>query len=316
MTAQSRTGYSYVIADVFTDRAFTGNPLAVFTDARGLDGATMQTVARELNLSETVFLLPPDDPRHTRRARIFTPKTELPFAGHPTVGAAVVLAETGDVTVTDGGADIVLEEGVGPVPVRIERQPGDGVTRATLSSVRLPEGGPAPADPATLAAMLGLSADQVAVDRATGAPLPIATWGAGVSFTVVPVRDVAALSAARLDVAAWRRTLADGPAPQLYVLTMEDWRAGREVRTRMFAPAMGIEEDPATGSAAAALPGFLSDHQALADGEIRWHVHQGEAMGRPSLIEVTAEIRDGRPVAVRIGGGAVIVGRGEFLIPT
>jgi trans-2,3-dihydro-3-hydroxyanthranilate isomerase len=301
----------FVTADVFTDRPFGGNPLAVFLDARGLDDALMQAIAREMNLSETVFVLPPQDARHTRRLRIFTPATELPFAGHPTVGTAVVLAETGAL----GGAAerMVLEEEVGPVEVTIDRGADDrGAGRATaavLTSPRLSAAGPALPEPSTLARVLGLPVSAVAE-----AGVPPGGYEAGVPFAIVPVRDPAALSAIRLDLAAWRDVLADAWAPHLYAVTMEDWATGREIRARMFAPAMGIAEDPATGAAAAALAGFLADRQRLADGEVRWTIRQGEKMGRPSEIALEADISGGRLARVRIGGKAVIMSRGEFVL--
>lgn len=298
----------FVTADVFTDRMFGGNPLAVFTDAAGLDGATMQRIARELNLSETVFVLPPDAPGETRRVRIFTPGVELPFAGHPTIGTAIVLAETGALP---GSApwDIVLGEGVGPIPVRITRTPA-GLSFAELSSAKMPEPVAEAPPPALLARLLGLPEEAVAA-----AGLPPAVYSAGVPFTIVPLASRAALSAIRLDLTVWHEHIAGTPAPHIFAVTAADWAQGRTVHARMFAPAMGIAEDPATGAAATALAGYLAHGQGLTDGQAAWEIRQGEDMGRPSLIRLEAVAEGGRLQAVRVGGGAVLVSRGSFLLP-
>jgi trans-2,3-dihydro-3-hydroxyanthranilate isomerase len=305
MTAATPVELPYLTADVFTDRPFGGNPLAVFPDAAGIGEATMRRLAGELNLSETVFVLPPETPGGTRRLRIFTPAMELPFAGHPTVGAAVVLAGLG---AFGDAAEIVFEEGAGPVPVRFERPAGGGL-RAVLTSPRVPEPVAGLPDAAALARVLGLPESALA-----GGPAP-AGWSAGVPFAVVPVRDGAALDAARVDHAAWQDSVAGCPAPHLYVVAMDDWAQGSVVRARMFAPAMGIVEDPATGGAAAALVGFLAALQRPADGEAAWTVLQGERMGRPSEIALSARIEGGRVAAARVGGGAVVMSRGAFRLP-
>ncbi|WP_207459665.1 PhzF family phenazine biosynthesis protein [Azospirillum sp. SYSU D00513] len=298
----------FITADVFTDRLFGGNPLAVFPDGRGLDDATMQAIARELNLSETVFVLPPSDRGHTRDVRIFTPSMELPFAGHPTIGTAIILAEIGALE-GDGPWSIVLGEKVGPIPVRIDR-PQEGPLFAVLSSARLPEA-VADAPPLSiLARLLGLPLE--AITRAGSLP---AVYSAGVPFTIVPVASRAALSAIRLDLSVWRAEIAETASPHLFPVFMEDWQAGRSIHARMFAPAMGIAEDPATGAAATALAGFLAARQTLGTGLTGWNLHQGEDMGRPSLIRIEAETEAGRPHAVRIGGSAVTVSRGTFRLP-
>jgi trans-2,3-dihydro-3-hydroxyanthranilate isomerase len=298
--------YKFVLADVFTDRIFGGNQLAVLTDARGISDGDMQRIAREFNLSETVFVLAPENPAHTRRLRIFTPAKELPFAGHPTVGTAVVLAETGAL---GSHTHIVLEETVGPVAVRIARADGE-LFRATLSSPRMPERGPAAPGRTSLAAVLGLADWQLEVDG-----FAAAAYSAGLPFTFIPVRDAAALSGVQIDTAAWRAALAGTWAPLMYVFTIDGWPRGRRIRARMFAPGLGIPEDPATGAAAAAFAGYLTEYQRPGDGLVRWEIRQGEDMGRPSLIELEADVAAGRATAVRVGGCAVIIGYGELLIP-
>lgn len=298
---------SFITADVFTDRVFGGNPLAVFPDAAGIDPAVMQLVARELNLSETAFVLPPDDPRHAARIRIFTPAMELPFAGHPTVGTAIILAETGGLAPDADG--LVLEEGVGPVPIRLERRPGVPMM-AALASPRLPAAvSPAPGA-GDLARVLGL--DRSAIEEAGAAP---GCYGAGVAFTIVPLRDAAALGAVAFNRAAWNEVLRSTPAPHVYAVAMDDWAGGGEVRARMFAPAMEIAEDPATGAAATAMAGFLADLLPPWEGTRRWEVRQGEEMGRPSRILLEADAEGGALKAVRVAGQAVIVSRGEFRLP-
>lgn len=300
--------YRFVTADVFTDRVFGGNPLAVLPDARGLDSARMQSIAREFNLSETVFVLPPDDPAHTRRLRIFTPGQEVPFAGHPTVGSALVLATLGALELDGASTAITFEEPAGPVPVTI-RAAGGRPVFAQLTAPRPPEVRPGP-EPAALAAMLSLAP----ADLCTAAGLP-AFASCGFPFLIVEVRDAAALGRARLDHALWRDLLAEAWSREVYLITRDP--AGLEVdfRVRMFAPAAGIGEDPATGGAAAALGGWLGLREAPADGITRYVLAQGLEIGRPSRLEVEAETRAGQVIAVRVGGGAVLVSEGTIEVP-
>ena len=301
--------YRYHTADVFTDRIFGGNPLAVFPDARGLATERMQSIARELNLSETVFVLPPESPEHTRRLRIFTPGVEPPFAGHPTVGSAYVLAALGDITLDGDDTPIVFEEGVGPVPVSIHAVDGRPVS-ATLSAAQMPEIGPEPPSVVKLAALLSLSPD----DFAEGELTPQAV-SCGVPFLFVPLRNRDALARASLETSLWKEVLANYWAPHLFLLTRDPERAGSDLRARMFAPAMGIAEDTATGAAATALGGYLAARDAKATGTLRFIVEQGFEMGRPSILEVEADKREGEIVAIRVGGSSGLVGRCEIEIP-
>ena len=297
------TQHAFITADVFTDRPFGGNPLAVFPEA-AVPPELMQRLAAELHLSETVFVLPPENPAHTRRLRIFTPGMELPFAGHPTVGTAIILAETGQLGPIDRRLDIVFEEGAGPVPVTIERG-ADGRLTATLTSSRVPSRVPGSLDPTLLAAAIGLKEAMLQADVAP------AIYSAGVSFAIIPVRPEF-LSQAHVDLALWRSDLAQTPAQHLYLAALDDWAGGHEARVRMFAPAMGITEDPATGAAAAAFVGFLADRQKPADGAVRWTLSQGTELGRPSRIEIGADLVDGKLTAARVGGTAVLMSRGAF----
>ena len=301
--------YRFHTLDVFTDRVFGGNPLAVFPRAEGLADAQMQRVAREMNLSETVFVFPPDDSMNTRRVRIFTPASELPFAGHPTVGTALLLVTLGEVAAEEGEVRVVLEEGVGPVPVTVRMEAGRPVF-AQLTAAQLPTAGPLALDDASLAEVLSLAANDV-----EAADFRPAAFSAGVPFAFVPVRDRAALGRVRVNVALWEERLSHAWAPHLLVFTPDAEAPGAHLRARMFAPAMGIPEDPATGAAAAALAGYLVAHQRPADGTHRWMVEQGVEMGRPSLLHVEADVRAGAATAVRVGGAAVRVADGEMEIP-
>jgi trans-2,3-dihydro-3-hydroxyanthranilate isomerase len=298
----------YHTLDVFTDRVFGGNPLAVFPDADGVPPAMMQRIARELNLSETVFVAWDAPPEGADcRVRIFTPGTELPFAGHPTVGTAWLLAMLGRVRTEGAAARVVLGEGVGPVPVEVRMEGGQPVF-AMLSAARMPETGPPPPAPAIVAEVLSLD------EADLGGSLGTAHATAGVPFLFVSVGDRAALGRARVDVAAWERHLAGGWAPHVYVVT-DDADGGASLQARMFAPAMGITEDPATGGAVTALAALLAARDAPGDGTLRWTVEQGVEMGRPSRLHLEADVRAGAVTAVRVGGSAVLVSEGEMMLP-
>ena len=271
--------YRYYTADVFTDRAFGGNPLAVIPDATGLSSEQMQRIAREFNYSETTFVLPPDDPAHTRKVRIFTPGEEVPFAGHPTVGTAHVLASIGEVTLTGDETDVVLEEGVGPVRVRIAARDGVPVF-AQLAAAMAPEFGPEPLPPVeTIAAAVSLIPDDIVTDPNGDRP----------------------------------RTASCG-LPFVFVFSRDPERPGADIRARMFAPP-DVEEDPATGSACAALAGYLGALDGREDAALRWIVEQGVEMGRPSVIYVEADKRDGVVVTSRVGGETVMVMEGTIHVP-
>ena len=301
--------YRFLTADVFTDRPFGGNPLAVFPDGRGLSDETMQRVAREMSLSETVFVLPPDDPAHTRRLRIFTPAVELPFAGHPTVGTAIVLAATGEIPLTGEENRIVFEEGVGPVPVTIRAEGGVPVF-AQLWAARLPQIGPPPPSVEELAGLLSLDPS----DLLTGEDRP-ETVSSGVPFLFIPLRDRDAVGRARVRMDRWDALLSGPESPELYVFAYDPELPGSHIRARMFAPALGIPEDPATGGAAAAFGGYLGPRAPQRDGTLGWVIEQGFEMGRPSLLHLEVDKKDGAVTAVRVGGGAVLMSEGTMEIP-
>ena len=302
--------YRYVTADVFTNEIFGGNPLAVFPDGSGLSTAQMQAVAQEFNLSETVFVFPPESPEHTRKLRIFTPGAEIPFAGHPTVGTAFVLASIGDIEVAENETHIVFEEGVGPIPVTIYAK-GDRPLSATLSAAKMPEVGPNPPSRQTLARMISLDVGDIADD-----PFEPQAVSCGTPFLFVRLAGRDALRRATLDTMTWKEHLAEHWAPNVFVFCDEPEREGSDLRARMFAPGFGIPEDPATGSAATALGGYLAARDATESGTLRWTVEQGFEMGRPSILEIEADKEAGEVVAIRVSGASVLVGRGEMEIPS
>jgi trans-2,3-dihydro-3-hydroxyanthranilate isomerase len=295
--------HRFVIADVFTETAFGGNQLAVFPDGRGLTDRAMQALAREFNFAETTFVLPPQDPRHARRVRIFTPRTELPFAGHPTVGTAAVLARLGIVPISDGAATVVLEEGIGPVPVEIRLRGETVIAHLVMEKeVEIPS-----TRPARNAAASALSLPEKEVLEAWFA-------GMGVRFCFVHLASREAVDRAVLDRTAWFANFANAWSPNLYFFAGR-LAPGSRLYVRMFAPAMGIEEDPATGSGAAILAGCLAARSPGENEAFKWQVDQGIAMGRPSFIEASAEKRNGRTARVKVGGATVLVAEGTMTGP-
>jgi trans-2,3-dihydro-3-hydroxyanthranilate isomerase len=300
--------YRFATADVFTDTPFGGNQLAVIPDARGLDTERMQAVAREFNYSETVFVFPPENSAHTRRLRIFTPAAELPFAGHPTVGTAFVLASLGEIPLEDDETDIVFEENVGPVPVRIRSREGRPVF-TQLSVAKLPETGPPPPSRSALAELLSLQAS----DLLGGSSSPQAV-SCGLPFLIVPLKDRDAVGRARIRLEKFEEAVARYWAPNIMVFSKDPESADAQIRARVFVPELAVPEDPATGSAAAALGGYLMARES-ADGTKRWIIEQGVEMGRPSRIEVEADRADGKITAVRVGGATVMVAEGTIRVP-
>jgi trans-2,3-dihydro-3-hydroxyanthranilate isomerase len=293
--------------DVFTDHTFGGNPLGVFPDAADLPSDLMQRVAREMNLSESVFLGPPEGDGHAR-VRIFTPGVEVPFAGHPTVGTAIYLASRLDDAPADGVRTLVLEENVGPVPVDVRFDDGEP-TFARFTTALLPEHRPSPVPSADLARMIGLDASDLSSDLA---PEMVSC---GLPYYVIPVATLDAVRRCALDMALWRSLVATGWAHHVYVITRETENADADLHVRMFAPGSGVPEDPATGSAAAALGGYLSAADGSEAGSLRWTVEQGLEIGRPSILHVEADRSRGVTTAVRVGGSAVFVSRGTMSVP-
>ncbi|TRW94827.1 PhzF family phenazine biosynthesis protein [Paracoccus sp. M683] len=281
------------IYDVFTDRPFTGNPLAIVTGADGLSTAQMQTIARQFNLSETIFVMAPRDPAHTAQVRIFFPTAEIPFAGHPTIGCALHLAAT-------HGNRITLEEQAGLVPVEIT----DGLAEFTAPKLPVPHAGQA--DPVLIASALDLPADAIGF----GAHRP-GIWQGGPAFLYVPVPRLADLARARPIEPHWSRLMAVANVDSAYLYTPDDGG----FRARLFSPTAGIPEDPATGSASAILAAQLLAAGDLPDGETRLMLRQGIEMGRPSQIGFAAMVENAALVQIRISGRAVKVAEGRIAIP-
>lgn len=300
----------YVLVDVFTDRPLTGNPLAIVEGAEGLPTATMQAIAREFNLSETVFLLEPRDPVNTARARIFTPTRELPFAGHPTVGAAAHIAETRAKDVL-GRSDVVvaLEEEIGVLRCEAMRA-RSGVIFAQFALPALPRKLGAPPPRAAIADALSLAPEEIGFDAQESAHESAhepAIWSAGVPFLFVPLRSDTVLAKARR---AARFSAVLGAAAGAYLYCRETRHPESAAQARMFANGLGMDEDPATGSAAAAFAGVAHEFERPGDGEHEIFIEQGYAIGRPSRITLVMSVEAGKLVSVRVGGQIVRVGEG------
>jgi trans-2,3-dihydro-3-hydroxyanthranilate isomerase len=290
---------AFVQVDVFTDRVFGGNPLAVVLDGRGLADGEMQAIAREMNLSETTFVLPPTRPDCAARVRIFTPAREVPFAGHPTIGTTWVLATQGRL---GGATRAALEEGIGPVAVELEGDPA----RPSFIWMRHrePAFGPEVTARAAVAAALGLD------ERSLQPGAPICTGSTGSTFLYVPLRDRSAVDRAVLDVPAMRRAFGDEPLPGVFVFAPETSGA----YSRMFAPhTSGIPEDPATGSASGPLGAYLVIHGLVAGGDLVALVsEQGTKMGRPSAVHIRLRAGAGGATDIAVGGSVVPVLEGHL----
>lgn len=288
----------YYLLDVFTESAYGGNPLAVFPDASGIPEQLFQTIAREFNLSETVFVLPNSDGDGVPRLRIFTPAAELPFAGHPTVGTASLLSELKP----EIGEEFILREEVGEISISIQtEQSGLRSARFRLQAepvVESPE-----IEPAALAGVLSLSEENMSYGSAK--PFSVSC---GVPFLFCPLSSLEALQSAILDHAEWLIHISKLSAPHLYLYFQEEPSL---IHARMFAPGLGILEDPATGAAATAYGAY---HAADKIGEsFHFTILQGETMGRPSRIVGSAKRPvEGTPVEVEIGGNSVIIAEGSL----
>jgi trans-2,3-dihydro-3-hydroxyanthranilate isomerase len=293
--------------DVFTQARFAGNPLAVVLDADGLSDDVMLSIAREFNLSETVFVFAPDNPAHLAKIRIFTPAAELPFAGHPTVGTAALLTSLKpQFSGGEGDALVVLEEGIGLVRVGVKLRPGQA-SFAEFDAPRLPElGGTAPAVE-RLAAAVGLLPSEIGFENHQPS-ISIA----GNSFALIPVRTHEALGKAEANLAHWTAAFGDPSVVGAYLYTRECIHNTSAFHARMFAPTHGMPEDPATGSAAICFAGALHHFDGLKDGVHKRVLEQGFEMNRPSFMTLTLSVRNGRLDAVRLGGHAVLVTSGTL----
>lgn len=297
----------YITVDVFTDRAFGGNPLGVVLDAEGLSTEAMQAIATEFNYSETTFVLPPQDKVNDAQVRIFTVRSEIPFAGHPNVGTAFVLASRA----AKAPARLRFEEKAGLVPVEILSDGGNVVGAELTAPQALQRTNEVSA--AAAAACLSLTAADVKTDR--HAPQVVSV---GLPFLVVEIASREALRRARPDAAAFARTLAEIGRDVVYFYTRDVPASEQplDLQARMFHPgASGLSEDPATGSATAACAALLADIDPARDGELRLRIGQGVDMGRPSLLLTRVRKQGGAITSVHVGGGCVTMMEGTLNVP-
>ena len=293
--------YPFHIVDVFSSTPFGGNPLAILPDATGISTDGMQKIAREFNFPESTFVLPKNDP-HTYRVRIFTPRAELDFAGHPTIGTACALVMKQRVQTADP-IRLMLEENIGPVRVDVARRNGGCHGTLTLSGkIDAPAGAPAPAD---LAAVLSLEPAEVSQSFFAGVGLP---------FCFAQLKSNEAVDRAAINRAAWTATLARAWSPHLFFFA-GDLRDGGELYARMCAPALGVEEDPATGSACAALVGAMASKPDFGGTAYHLSIEQGVSMGRRSEIEAEARKGGGVVTSVSVSGATAYIASGEIEVP-
>jgi len=289
---------SFITCDVFTDRPFSGNPLLVVPEGRGLTSGQMQAIAREINYSESTFVLPPDDPRHAYRQRTFLPQREIPFAGHPTVGTAVVMASLGRIGGKGDEVPVTIEVGFGPLGLSLLKRKG------TFSRVRMSQGKPAWEKPVLSVELLGKIAAALGVSYEDLHPdLPPRIVSTGNRMLIAPLKGLNALSASTPDTRLFQVLERELDVLLVYPVVFTD---GGRIRARGFAPGAGVAEDPATGSAAGPLGIYLALHKALPNGSPRFFIDQGIEMGRPSEIEVEVErSAGGSPTGISVTGSAV-----------
>lgn len=298
----------FCTVDVFTSTPFAGNPLAIVLDADGLTTNQMQTIAREFNLSETIFVQTPDDKANTAKVRIFFPTDEIPFAGHPTIGCAIYLAEQQFDADEDFVTEIKLEEVAGLVPVKIVRKNGN--ISAQLTAPIIPFENPTTLPNQTDAAKaLGLNVSEVGIkDHAIG------SHQGGPSFLYIPLAGKEALSKASICEPFCSQIITQAKAGGLYAYWLDV--QNNQIHGRMFDPLSGIMEDPATGSASAILASQLLNSGVLNEGQNEFSLFQGYDMGRPSNIDLEIDVSNGKIQAVRVAGSAVFISSGKISIPT
>src|SRR6516165_1724311 len=295
----------FTTLDVFTAERFAGNPLAVVHDSEGLDSKRMQAIAREFGLPETVFIHPAADPAHSARLRIFTPAAELPFAGHPTVGTAALLA-----LMNKDSAPVhhlLLEEEIGLVHCDAVARGAD-LAHARFKLPVLPRKRAWEADPSAIAAALSFAPEDIGC-----VGFRPEKWSAGIDICLVPVNGLSALARVRPDISRWQDGFGTSGARVVYLFTPQNSTAsGNTFRARMFAPLLGVPEDPATGAAAAAFAGLLAARGSFSSGTHKIAIEQGYEMGRPSMIHLEMQIDGGELTVASIAGDAVIVTEGTL----
>jgi trans-2,3-dihydro-3-hydroxyanthranilate isomerase len=296
----------YYLADVFTDTVFGGNQLAVFPEGAEVPAHLMQQIAKELNLSETTFVLPPVNAANDIKLRIFTPGRELPMAGHPTLGTAQVLLEKG--FLQPAGNSLVFEEGVGDIHVDFERREGETPGLITMAQP-LPTFGPSITDRQLLADLLSLNPEDIAAQS------PAQVVSCGVPYFFVPLQSLDAVKRARLRTDVLENKLNHPQMESVFLFSTETETAAGTVHGRMFAPAFGIPEDPATGSACGPLGCYLVKYGLVpAQAESRIICEQGFEMGRPSILHITIGQAQSQICSVKVGGRSVLVGEGYLYL--
>lgn len=311
--------FHYYTCDVFTDKPFGGNQLAVFPDASEIPEHLLQAIAREFNFSETTFVYPSTKMEPTskvgslslqsKRVRIFTPQNELPFAGHPTIGTAIVLAAIGEIdlagaalTPTGQELKIILEEKIGPVPVVIQTMNGKP-SFAQFTAAKIPEFDTAVPSAERVAEMLALQRNEIVDSQ-----FPMQFVSVGFPFLFVAVNNREALKKIRVNT----QVMESLNLKEVFVFTDDAEQSGFHFRARMFAPLLGIPEDPATGSACAAFAGYLAAKDSMSSGTLKWNIEQGVDMGRPSFLYIEADKQEGKITAIRVGGHAVLMTEGSL----
>ena len=293
----------YHIVDVFTDTPFGGNQLAVYVDGRGLSSEQMQNIAREMNLSETTFILPSADSANDYRVRIFTPWRELPMAGHPTIGTTFVMGREKMIDVSGASGKIMLEEGVGPIPVTYTVE--NGLPGMITMQQLAPKFGPRFGDRAAIAAMLSLSVSDLG-------DTPMEVVDCGMSLLYIPLNSLNAVQNLKLRIDLYEQVTNEVGTGEIFVFTHETVQPSSTVHSRMFAPGLGISEDPATGGAGGPFGCYLVKYGLVQGNPARIVSEQGFEMGRPSLIYIDIERAGDTYTRVSVGGRAVYMGEGTL----
>lgn len=297
-----RTRYRYRLVDVFAERPFAGKPTAVFTDANGLDDRALQIIARELNTPQTAFVFPSEIPEAQAKVRIFTPIAELPRSEHPTIAAVFALEAEEKLERATAQSRVVLQQNDGPVSASY-------FARVMTVRQKLPEVLGVYPEPDAVAAILGLTREDLL-------PAPLEALSSSVPYLMVPVRDAARLRSARFRDAIWERTVRNFQAPHIMAFCLEPERPGSLARARVFAPALGVREDPATEAACGPLVVYALRHGLTTLPETAAvTIEQGMELGRPSFIQVVVTHERGRVSEIRIGGQCQSVGEGAIVAP-
>lgn len=296
--------YRYFVCDVFTKSAFGGNPLAVFTEAQGLSSLEMGKIAREMNLSETTFVLPPTKPEADFKVRIFTPATEIPFAGHPTLGTAYVMAEKGSAT----GTELKLELNIGVIPVRLTIRNGR-IEFVQMTQSR-PNFGSSFENISGLAKAVSVPESEILETR-----LPTEVISCGMPILIVPVKSLKAVQGAEPDGQMIKNLLKDFEAKLVLIFTTETLDAGSTVHARLFAPSIGVMEDPAPGAAGGPVASYLFKHKLVEDKDVHKMICEtGFEIERPSLIYMDIDVQDSAITGIRVGGYVAMVAEGTLFI--